>query len=80
MSPIKGPRPVIPTTDKLRYLISQLLNKPKPVLYESDEQYDLTMGQVELLQKSQITFIMSDDLGKYELVLGPDRHIVKRRL
>lgn len=69
---------------KKHYIIDKWLSARQrqggPVVIEHNEPMDLTVGQIMLLNHKEISVIMADDLGKYELALGPDRRIIKRRL
>jgi hypothetical protein len=83
-----APKPILYTENsthlKERRVIDTVLKlreaKGEPFMYECITQLDLSFGQATMLQNKQITLVMEDDLGKYELVPGPDRRVVKRRL
>jgi hypothetical protein len=73
-----------PTANPLNILINQLRFRRnaagKPILHETSRQYDLTIGQVRFLHSIQVTLLMKDDEGYYELVEGLDNRVTKRRV
>jgi hypothetical protein len=82
--PKKGFPPFLPTFNATSQLFKKLLDQRwlqgGPILVESEIQHNLTIGQVILLKREEITLIMKDDLGKYELVQGDELDVIKRRI
>jgi hypothetical protein len=82
--PKKGFPPFLPTFNATSLLFKKLLDQRwlqgGPILVESEIQHNLTIGQVILLKREEITLIMKDGLGKYELVQGDKLDVVKRYL
>jgi hypothetical protein len=79
MNPKPGKKPMLPVTNPTGMLMNKVLAMRAPVLHEIEASVELTIGQVRLLNKKQITLIMTDDQGRYELAEGPDMSVVKRR-
>lgn len=85
-NPKIGKKPIVvqmnrrPESALLDKLVSQREQSGAPVLHETDLQYDFTVGQLKLMEMHNLSVVMTDDLGKYELAVGPELRVIKRRL